>query len=282
MTPHVISAVVDLQGHSLGSTFTARGVRGTVDLNPFINIDLAEMTGPVFSVHPHAGFSVATYAFEDSTTRFANRDSLGDRSRVEGGGMRWTVSGSGIVHDEFVEEPGRLGHGAQIFVRTPAADELVDPYGTTLGRNELPVVQPNAGARVRVAAGSAWEEKSGLVEPTGVRLLDVTLDPGATLELPVVPTHRGFLMVVAGSGHAQSPSQRVTLGPTAVASFEQGEGSILLEAGPGGLQVLTGSGVPIDGPAYMHGGFCMSRQDRVVDAIGRYQRGELNGLIDLP
>lgn len=282
MTPRQFSAVAPLQSHELGTAFTARGTRGVVDLNPFINIDLFEMTGRTFAVHPHAGFSVATYLFDDSTTRFANRDSLGDRGSIEVGGMRWTVSGSGIVHDEVVEETGRLGHGAQIFVRTPVESELVDPFGQTFSKADLPFVETGPGGRVRIAAGSGWGESSPLNEPTRVELYDLVLEPGASVEVPFASDRRGFLMTVSGSARISATGQTGELGPTSIATFEPGDGDVRIEAGPRGLQVLIGSGVPITTPAYMHGGFCMSNKDNIIDAIDRYNSGAMNGLISAP
>jgi len=276
------SALAPLQSHEIGTAFTARGARGVVDLDPFINIDLFEMTGRTFAVHPHAGFSVATYLFDDSTTRFTNRDSLGDRGTIEGGGMRWTVAGSGIVHDEVVEETGRIGHGAQIFLRTPVESELVDPYGQTFTRSELPQIETGAGGRVRIAAGAGWGGRSPLQEPTQAEIYDLILEPGASLEVPFAPQHRGFLMTVSGSARISAAGQTGELGPTSIATFEPGDGDIRIEAGVQGVQVLIGAGAPINTPAYMHGGFCMSSQERVMDAVQRYNSGELNGLISAP
>ncbi|MFI8949662.1 pirin family protein [Streptomyces sp. NPDC053750] len=70
---------------------------------------------------PHAGFSAATYMFDDSSTRLHNRDSLGDTSLIEPGGLHWTVAGSGIVHDEVVEENDpRVQGGGPLPIRTHA------------------------------------------------------------------------------------------------------------------------------------------------------------------
>lgn len=276
------STVTSLQDMRQGSLFAARGARFQVDLNPFLNADLFEMTGPVFAPHPHAGFSAVTYLFEDSTTRFHNRDSLGDRSLIEPGGVHWTVAGSGIVHDEVVEEVGRIGHGAQIFVRLPAAAELDDPYGMHLTPQQLPIVELDGGGRIRVVAGELSGARSPVREAAQAHVYDVVLPAGVRTELPVHPEHRGFLMTVTGTATVATGGTVGHLGETGLAVFEVGPGAIEIEAGPRGVQLLVGAGRPIEQPAYMAGGFCLSSEDRVADAVDRYRAGAMHGLISAP
>jgi redox-sensitive bicupin YhaK (pirin superfamily) len=253
-----------------------------VDLDPFLNVDLFAMTGPVFAPHPHAGFSAVTYMFGDSTTRFRNRDSLGDDSLIEPSGVHWTVAGSGIVHDEVVDEVGRLGHGAQIFVRLPASAEITDPYGMHFDASELPSVDPAAGVGVHVVAGEVFGARSPVREATGSHVYDVTLLPAARIEIPVDDAFRGFAMTVHGDGRIATTGGHGDLGPTGLAVFEPGRGPIALEAGPGGAQFLVGAGRPLRAPAYMLGGFCLSSRDRLAAAVERYRAGDMNGLLTAP
>ena len=278
----VLSTVLELPTHQSGSVFSARGPRMQVDLDPFLNVDLFAMTGPVFAPHPHAGFSAVTYLFDDSTTRFHNRDSLGDNSMIEPGGVHWTVSGSGIVHDEVVEEVGRLGHGAQIFVRLPASAETDSPYGMHFDTTGLPTTDPVAGAQIRVVAGAAFGLRSPVREASGSHVYDLTLAPGARIEVPVDVAHRGFAMTVHGGGRITTTGGEGTLGETGLAVFEPGTGPVLLEAGAQGAQFLFGAGVPLRTPAYMYGGFCLSSRERVTEAIERYQAGDMHGLLTAP
>ncbi|MEU3618937.1 pirin-like C-terminal cupin domain-containing protein [Streptomyces sp. NPDC006872] len=280
--PRVLSTVMEIETHERGTLFSARGARFAVDLDPFLNTDLFRMTGPVFSPHPHAGFSAVTYLFDDSTTRFHNRDSLGDKSLIEPGGVHWTVAGSGIVHDEVVEEVGRLGHGAQIFVRLPETDEQNDPYGMHFTPQELPSGELAEGVRVRVVAGEAFGLRSPVREAAGSHVYDLILAPGARVEIPVDPEFRGFVMTVEGDGRIATPASRGELGPAGLAVFEPGTGAVELAAGERGAQFLFGAGRPLRTPAYMYGGFCLSSRTRVTEAVERYQSGEMHGLLTAP
>ncbi|MEW1722883.1 pirin family protein [Streptomyces sp. NPDC093109] len=280
--PRVLSTVTEIDTHERGTLFSARGARFSVDLDPFLNTDLFRMTGPVFAPHPHAGFSAVTYLFDDSTTRFHNRDSLGDTSMIEPGGVHWTVAGSGIVHDEVVEEIGRLGHGAQIFVRLPEAVEQDDPYGMHFTPGELPSDELAEGVRVRVVAGEAFGLRSPVREAAGSHVYDLTLGPGARVAIPVDPGFRGFVMTVGGEGRIATPGSRGELGPVGLAVFEPGDGDVELTAGERGAQFLFGAGRPLRTPAYMYGGFCLSSRTRVTEAVERYHSGAMHGLLTAP
>ncbi|MGW1027929.1 pirin family protein [Streptomyces sp. NPDC002577] len=280
--PRVLSTVTDIDTHKIGTQFSARGSRFAVDLDPFLNMDLFEITGPTFAPHPHAGFSAATYMFDDSVTRLHNRDSLGDKSLIEPGGLHWTVAASGIVHDEVVEETGRLGHGVQIFVRLPESAEENDPYGMHFTPGDLPSGELSEGVTMRVVAGEAFGMRSPVREAAESHVYDLLLGPGARVEIPVDPDFRGFLMTVRGNGRIATPTSRGDIGPVGLAVFEQGEGAVEVEAGEQGAQFLFGAGRPLRTPAYMYGGFCMSSQPRVVDAVERYQSGAMHGLLTAP
>lgn len=283
MTKRALSTVMELKTNRQNSAFTVRGVRFQVDLDPFLNVDLFELTGPVFAPHPHAGYSAVTYVFDDSTTRFRNRDSLGDKSLIEPGGLHWTVAGSGIVHDEVVEEIGRIGHGAQIFVRLPASAEQDDPYGMHFTPNELPMAELGAGVDLRVVAGKIDGARSPVREAANVAVYDLLLRPGARVELPIDPTFRGFVMTVAGGARVEVADDQVgDLGPEGLGLFEVGDGAVAIEAGSTGAQLLVGAGVPLRQPSYMQGGFCLSTEDRVRAAEERYRAGEMNGLLIAP
>jgi redox-sensitive bicupin YhaK (pirin superfamily) len=279
VTKRTLSTVMELKTDRRNSTFTVRGVRFQVGLDPFLNVDLFELTGPVFAPHPHAGYSAVTYVFDDSTTRFRNRDSLGDNSLIEPGGLHWTVTGSGIVHDEVVEEIGRVGHGAQIFVRLPASAEQDDPYGMHFTPHELPMAELGAGVDLRVVAGEIDGAWSPVREAANAHVYDLLLQPGARVELPIDPTFRGFVMTIRGRARVEIDDQVGDLGPEGLGLFEVGDGAVAIEAGSTSAQLLVGAGVPLRQPSYMLGGFCLSTEDRVRAAAERYRAGEMGGLL---
>lgn len=112
---HTAIALVDN-----GRGFTSYGLFDQLgSLDPFINLTDFRMLLPYFPAHPHAGFSVMTYMFEDSGGAFINRDSYGDHSRIEPGALHWTQAGRGNQHEEVPEVPGEDCHGLQTDVGRP-------------------------------------------------------------------------------------------------------------------------------------------------------------------
>ena len=115
------TTIARMQRANRGTQFRAVRLHGTdpSQLDPFMGIDHAWMSAPTFPPHPHAGFSAVTYLFLDSETGIANRDSNGNRTLIEPGGLHWTAAGSGVVHEENPAVLGSTTHLLQIFVNLP-------------------------------------------------------------------------------------------------------------------------------------------------------------------
>jgi quercetin 2,3-dioxygenase len=93
-------------------------------IEPFLVFTEFYMDKPVFGPHPHAGISVMTYMLPDSQGSFINRDSQGDFSFIEPGGMHIMQAGSGMHHDEFPKVTGVETHGFQIWINHSDKDRL--------------------------------------------------------------------------------------------------------------------------------------------------------------
>ncbi|UXI04491.1 pirin family protein [Photobacterium sp. TY1-4] len=182
-----------------GSHFRAYSLRDEAKLlSPFLGVDHAWMSGPTFPAHSHTGLSAVSYPFLDSATGIDNRDSLGTHNLIKPGGLHWTAAGSGIVHEEVPAEPGKTVHSLQIFVDLPVDKKNMAPQPFILEAESVPSVNV-PGARIRVPVGSYGDITSPLSAPTAVTLLDITLDQGATVEVPVTGGHNAFVMPIFGA-----------------------------------------------------------------------------------
>ncbi|WP_027250999.1 pirin family protein [Photobacterium halotolerans] len=182
-----------------GSQFRAYSLRDEANLlDPFIGVDHAWMSGPTFPPHTHAGLSAVSYPFLDSETGIDNRDSLGTRNLIKPGGLHWTAAGSGIVHEEIPAEPDKTVHSLQIFIDLPDDKKNMAPQPFILEAETVPSVKV-PGARIRVPVGSYGDITSPLITPTAVTLLDITVDQGATIEVPVPGGHNAFVMPIFGA-----------------------------------------------------------------------------------
>jgi redox-sensitive bicupin YhaK (pirin superfamily) len=258
-------------------TFASYGLRSSpsFSLDPFLNLDDFEMSAPTFPPHPHAGFSAVTYLFEDSAGAFRNRDSLGDRSRIEPGALHWTQAAHGMLHEEVPEHPGEVCHGLQMFVNLADRHKSAKPAAFHASSREIPEARPSAGIRVRVLAG-AFEGVASVLRDllTPVTFLEIHAEADATVEIDVPPAHNAFVMTVRGRGTivgAQVEAHEALL-------FSRDGDRIRITGGPGGLRCLFGAGAPIEEPVVFGGPFVMTRQADIERARERFARGEMGAL----
>lgn len=191
--------IATLQPTHRGNHFRAYGLRSEAALiDPFLGVDHAWMSAPTFPLHSHVGFSAVSYLFLDSETGLTNRDSIGSHNLIQPGGLHWATAGRGIVHEEIPDAPGKTVHSLQIFVNLPPDLQSCAPFALSLEPQDVPIVQL-PGAKVRVPTGSFGDVRSPLVPPTEVTLLDISLDAGAELAVPVAAGHCAIVMPIHGA-----------------------------------------------------------------------------------
>lgn len=271
--PRAPLAVVELPEHRMTASFRTRSLRGFPGrpLDPFLSIDHFWMSQPTFPPHPHAGFSAVTWMFEDSPGAFTNRDSLGDRSRIGPGALHWTQAASGMLHEEIPEVPGVVSHGLQIFVNLRSDHKRAAPRA--FHADELPLAR-GEGWSARVLAGRVGDVESPLRELlTPVLLLDVALEAGGVVQLPLPPDHSVFALViegVVGVGARRAPAH------SAVAFADDGDGVVLSADAP--ARVVVGGGRPLREEVVAGGPFVMNTREELEQAAARYRAGAMGVL----
>jgi redox-sensitive bicupin YhaK (pirin superfamily) len=136
-----INAQLQQQSHGRGFLSADLSLQ-RFPIEPFIVATDFHMAHPFFPPHPHAGVSVLTYIFEDSQNAFINRDSFGDKSRIEAGGLHLTQAGKGIQHEEVPEIDGLDAHGLQLWVNHAATDRLVPAKAFHANKADIPELFP--------------------------------------------------------------------------------------------------------------------------------------------
>jgi redox-sensitive bicupin YhaK (pirin superfamily) len=197
--------ITALQRMNRGSHFRAYVLRAGDLIAPFLGVDHAWMSGPTFPAHPHSGLSAVSYLFIDSETGIDNWDSLGTQNLIKPGGLHWTTAGRGIVHEEHPAETGKTVHSLQVFVDLPPERKDIEPFPLILDSQDVPVVQL-PGVKVRVPVGSFGGTRSSLNPPTDVTMLDISLDEGAELMVPVEAYQTAFVMPIFGTAAVDGES----------------------------------------------------------------------------
>lgn len=173
---------------------------------------VSESGGMRVARHPHTGLATVSLLF---TGGIAHRDSAGYDAIVRPGEVNLMIAGRGISHQEFSTPDTTVLHGVQLWYALPEATRHMPPTF----EHHTPEPVAAEGSRLRVFLGSLAGSASPVKTWTPPLLAaEVTLDPGARLELQLDP------------------------------SFEHG---LLLDDGD---LVLNGGSVPVDHLAYLPAG----------------------------
>lgn len=247
-------------------------------MDPFIQIDAFALAEPVFKPHPHAGFNAVTYIFPESPIGFINRDSLGTRNRISPGSIHWTAAGRGVQHEEIPEVRGIAVLGLQIFINLPRDKKHMEPGFLHLDVENVPSVEKD-GCTIRVVTGSSNGTTSPLETPTpGVRIIDVSMQPGGVFEQEFNADDNAFLWIFAGSAVAESANGARTLDAFDFLGYERDGTHIRVLAGSQGARLALLAGPPLDEPIVAGGPFVMSTEAELAEAFENYRSGRMGTL----
>lgn len=270
--------------HWVGNGFP---VHGMFDYNgprvplrsPFLLLDYAAPTrfGPTterrgVGQHPHRGFETVTIVYAGEVE---HRDSTGQGGIIGPGDVQWMTAAGGILHEEF-HAPAYAAKGGpfemvQLWVNLPAKDKLTAPRYQDIGPERIPVVQPADGVIVKVIAGEfggATGPVAGIV--TAPVYLDIALEPGAQVEIPLPEGHHAFAYVFDGTD-AQVAGEKLARSELAVLSPG---GSVRLGGRESAARVLLVAGKPLGESVARYGPFVMNTPEEIQQAFADFRAGK--------
>lgn len=238
------------------------------NFEPFLVFTEFYMDRPIFGPHPHAGVSVMTYMMPDSKGSFLNRDSRGDHSIIEPGGIHVTQAGIGVKHDEVPTETGITCHGFQIWINHSDKDRLVEPKAFHATSKD--VTEWNTkNVHLRVIQGNYQNIKSPIELVTKTLLFDVALKPNANIEFEAKEMAFIYIIsgeIIIGDKEISSPS---------MITFEALGNKIIVKTGDKSANFMFASGSPHNEPIVHGGPFVMTTQQQMQETNARLQRGEM-------
>src|SRR6185436_13899655 len=170
-------------------------------VGPFVFFDhfgptgLAAAQGVDVRPHPHINLATVTYLFAGE---MVHRDSLGSHQTIVPGDINWMTAGRGIVHSERtgpeLRASGHTVHGIQLWVGLPREDEETAPAFHHHPVETLPELR-QPGVDIRVLVGEAFDRRSPVKTFSRLAYVDVSLQAGASLELPDGLGERGAYVV---------------------------------------------------------------------------------------
>ena len=277
-----------------GEGFPVRRAFAGIDLrhlDPFIMMDQmgeveyapGEPKGTAW--HPHRGFETVTYIMDGT---FDHQDSHGGGGTITNGDTQWMTAGSGLLHIEAPPESlvmsGGLFHGLQLWVNLPREQKMSQPRYQDIRSGEVQLLTtPDAGALVRVIAGTVDGHAGPGATHTPMALVHATVQPGARLELPWEVGFNALVYVLSGAGSVGIDGQPIRTGQAAV----MGAGDYLTLAADGtqesrspALEVVVVGGQPLREPIAWAGPFVMNTKAEVLEAYQAFQRGAFGQPLD--
>jgi quercetin 2,3-dioxygenase len=271
----------------------AFGFGETTEFDPFLLFDDFRNDRPDdyragFPWHPHRGIETITYVLAGTVD---HGDSLGNKGTLGAGDVQWMTAGSGILHQEMPQgDPRGRMHGFQLWANLPSSLKMTAPRYQDIPGIEIPQIDDDDGARVRVICGEFWD-KRGPVEGIAAdpRYLDVFVPAGRCKTLPVETDRHAFAYVFEGSGTFRDASRpfgvltekegadgetlvRERTGNRSLVLFDRGD-EVTVKAGDEGIRFLLVSGKPIEEPVAWYGPIVMNTDAELQQAVAELRNG---------
>lgn len=226
-----------------------------------------------FPDHPHRGFETVTYMLDG---KMLHEDHMGNKGHMAPGAVQWMTAGRGIIHSEMPQQEAGRMRGFQLWINLPARDKMCDPAYQEFTAQEIPVVSLEGRGWVKVIAGGLTVDGQPVQGPvkgiaTDPVYLDIALDNGQTLELPLPATHNALIYVYEGKvlldGREVSSRQAAIL--------SDGEQVTVQASGSEQARMLLIAARPIGEPVVQYGPFVMNTTNEIRQAIQDFQSGRL-------
>ena len=256
------------------------------DLDPFIHMDQmgeveyapGEPKGTPW--HPHRGFETVTYIIDGV---FDHHDSHGGGGTISNGDTQWMTAGSGLLHieapPEWLVQKGGLFHGIQLWVNLPRDAKWNPPAYQDIRSGQVGLAtSADAGALVRVIAGSVGNVRGPGSTYTPMTMVHATVEAGARLDLPWRADYNALVYVLSGAGTVGDEGVPVHTGNLTVlgaGDYVTVRAAGAQESRTPALDVLILGGQPIREPVAWAGPFVMNSKAEVLEAYEDFQKGRL-------
>lgn len=280
--PHSIRSVARVvrgQPTSDGAGVKLTRVIGQRDLDmldPFLMLDefRSDQAGDYlagFPEHPHRGFETVTYMLAG---RMRHHDNQGNSGLLTPGSVQWMTAGRGIVHSEMPEQEDGLMWGFQLWVNLPAQDKMIAPRYQDIAPGRIPALSAVEGVEVRIIAG----EFAGVEGPvrgiaTAPLYLDLRLEAGTRIEVPLPATHNAFAYAYEGNAALGPDFASHPLARGELAVLDRNGDAVRISATGAPARLILVAGKPLDEAVARYGPFVMNTQQQIVEAIQDYQAG---------
>ena len=260
-------------------TYSPMPTRSLEMIDPFIFLNhhgpqkySPNNNGLPFGPHPHRGMETVTFILDGD---IAHKDSDGNNSVMESGGVQWMTAGSGLIHaevssEEFKEKGGDL-EILQLWVNLPAKLKMTDPKYRGLQEKDIPKATFDDGkVTSRVVSGELEETRGAFETLTEVTLSTLFFEAGGKLLIKAPADHNILFYVIRGEVKLEGE----IVSALNLVEFENDDSEIKIEALADSI-ILYGHAEPFNEPVVAGGPFVMNTEEEIRQAYEDYQNGKL-------
>jgi redox-sensitive bicupin YhaK (pirin superfamily) len=227
--------------------------------------------GLPFGPHPHRGMETVTIILDGD---IMHRDSTGNESVIEAGGVQWMTAGRGVLHaevssDEFKRTGGPL-EILQLWTNLPSRLKMTEPRYIGLQKDKIPaVVMDDGKVTVNVIAGDWQQIPAAFSTLVPLTLRTVFFEQGGKLSVDVAHGENVLLYVIRGEVLVNGSLARMHQ----LVQFERDGIGVSMEAQADSI-VLFGHAVPLGEPVVAEGPFVMNTAEEIAEAYQDYRDGK--------
>jgi redox-sensitive bicupin YhaK (pirin superfamily) len=226
--------------------------------------DVMGTDGMQVGPHPHIGLQTVTWLLAGEVV---HRDGLGSEQTIVPGQLNLMTAGSGIAHAEESPQPHpRWLHGVQLWVALPDAVRNGPPAFEH--HADLPVVELDSGACVRVMVGELAGGRSAASTHSPIVGAEIDLGPGSATSLPLTAEYEHAVLVLEGDAELEGQ----TLPPGSCVYLPPGRTAGALRS-TSRTRILLIGGEPFLEPLIMWWNFVGRDTDEIADARADWVEG---------
>ncbi|MBB6448718.1 hypothetical protein HNR44_000667 [Geomicrobium halophilum] len=237
--------------------------------DPFLLLMEDKFQAGAFDKHPHRGIETVTYVIDGQIEHYDSHS--GDSGVLGPGDVQWMTAGSGVIHNEVPSE-GVTAHSLQLWVNLPRAKKMITPRYQNLKGEDMPT-QELEGATIRVFSGTSNGVTSPTLNHVPVTMVEMLIDPGATVSQALPGSYNGFMYILEGNGVFGVNEVRASKGQMLwIGNGEAEEGEIQITAAEP-LRLVLYAGAPLHEPVVANGPFVMNTEEEIKQAFLDYRDG---------
>jgi hypothetical protein len=227
--------------------------------------------GLPFGPHPHRGMETVTFILDGD---IAHKDSGGNNSIIESGGVQWMTAGKGLTHAEVSSEKFKKEGGPleilQLWVNLPARLKMTVPKYKGLQKEEIPLAfSEDRKVKAQVVSGKLNDTEGVFETTTEIHLSTLFFETEGVFNTKVPLSHNILCYVIKGEIKINGE----IIQSLHLVEFNNDDENLCIEA-LAESTVLFGHAKPFYEPVVAQGPFVMNTLEEIDQAYTDYQQGK--------